>query len=153
MNALFSSASSQCQSAEGDNCRAVNSGALGSIQFKMVSMHSEKPMYTTRCLSSRWYLCIRKIPCTLHAVSVQDGIYAFRKAHVPPPCLSEVCLWNSSNVCLIDDVPLLSFQSPVLSRMQSVGVQWHNLLLRQCHRDKTWTIQCLRDKTMDPTVP
>ena len=46
-------------------------------------------------LSSRWYLCTRKNPiCT-------------------PPCLSEVsqrCLWNSSNVRLIDDGPLSSFQ-------------------------------------------
>ena len=78
----ISSASSQCQSAEGGDCRAVNSGALGSVQFKMVSVHLEKPIYTPPCLSSRWYLCIWKITCTFHSVSVQDGIYAFGKSHV-----------------------------------------------------------------------
>ena len=47
--------------------------------------------------------------------SVQDGIYALRKAHkndVLHPIsqkFPQCCLWNGSNLCLIDDGPLLSF--------------------------------------------
>ena len=45
--------------------------------------------------SSRWYLGALKSPYALYPVSQKF-----------PQC----CLWNSSNVCLIDDGPLLSFQ-------------------------------------------
>ena len=45
--------------------------------------------------SSRWYLCTQKSPYALHPVS-----------QTFPQC----CLWNGSNVCLIDDGPLSSFQ-------------------------------------------
>ena len=45
--------------------------------------------------NSRWYLGALKSPYALYPVSQKF-----------PQC----CLWNSSNVCLIDDGPLLSFQ-------------------------------------------
>ena len=57
------------------------------------------------------YIYIAKV--ATRGSSVQDGIYALGKAHVHstssqkfPRC----CLWNGSNVCLIDDGPLSSFQ-------------------------------------------
>ena len=45
--------------------------------------------------SSRWYLCARKSPCALHPISLK---------------FSQRFLWNRSNVRLIDDGPLSSFQ-------------------------------------------
>ena len=46
-------------------------------------------------LSAKWYLCARKSPYALHPVSQR---------------FPQRCLWNSSNVRLIDDGPLSSFQ-------------------------------------------
>ena len=45
--------------------------------------------------SSRWYLCARKSPYALHPVSQK---------------FAQRCLWNGSNVRLIDDGPLSFFQ-------------------------------------------
>ena len=45
--------------------------------------------------SSRWYLCARKSSYALHPISLK---------------FPQRCLWNGSNVRLIDDGPLSSFQ-------------------------------------------
>ena len=45
--------------------------------------------------SSRWYLCVRKIPYGLHPVSQK---------------FPQRCLWNGSDVRLTDDGPLSSFE-------------------------------------------
>ena len=45
--------------------------------------------------SSRWYLCAWKSPYVLRLVSQK---------------FPQRCLWNSSNICLVDDGPLSSFQ-------------------------------------------
>ena len=42
--------------------------------------------------------------------SVQDGIYALGKAHMRSQKFPQLCLWNGSNVRLIDDGFLSSFQ-------------------------------------------
>ena len=59
----------------------------GSFRIKLVFFWSVQ-------FNSRWYLCARKSPYALHSVSQK---------------FSQSCLWNGSNVRLIDDGPLSSF--------------------------------------------
>ena len=77
--------------------------------------------------------CVVTSRCTKKTVkkfsSVQEGIYALGKSHMrSTPSLRSFpkrCLWNSSNVLLIDDDPLSSFQG-----RSSSGSSFHASLLQ-----------------------
>ena len=72
---------------------------LGLIVFQITllfNMNCSNSVLIHFCqFRSIWHLCNRKSPYALHPVSQK---------------FSQCCLWNSSNVRLIDDGPLSSFQ-------------------------------------------
>ena len=67
----------------------------GGIIVKTYKEHLLTSMYLYLPFSSRWYPCARKIPYALHPVSQK---------------FPQRCLWNGSNLSLIDDGPLSSVQ-------------------------------------------
>ena len=68
-------------------CMTTQPVQFSSVQFKMVSMRSEKPVqFSSVQFSSRWYPCAQKSPFALHPVSQK---------------FPQRDLWNGSNACLI----------------------------------------------------
>ena len=69
------------------------------------------------CHFFHWSFCLEQSPFpwatrsnSIQFSLVQDGIYALGKAHPVSQKFPQCCLWNGSNVHLIDDGPLWSFQ-------------------------------------------
>ena len=75
-----------------------NSVCFSSVQLNPDQFSSTE--FSSVQFSLRWYFCTHKSPYTFHAISKK---------------LTQHCLWNSSNVHLIDNGPLSSFQGKLLS--------------------------------------
>ena len=81
--------------------------------------HTQQRAYSVQFspAGSRWYLCARKNPYALHPISQK---------------FPQSRLWSGSNVRLIDDGPLSSFQgrssSAFLPRLSPPGDRWCDVL-------------------------
>ena len=87
-----------------------------SVQFRMVFMHSKKPICTQVQFSSRWYLCTQKNPYALHPVSHS---------------LRDVCGMCHMLLCqFINTVHFPRCLRDILVDCVTVYVQMHFLLLK-----------------------
>ena len=99
--------------------------------FNSVSATSGR--YSSVQFSSRWYLCARKSPYAIHPVSHKHAQH---------------CLWNGSNVRLIDDSPLSSFQGRssnafLFPRLSPPGDRWCHAL-GFVHASRVWSCSTLQ---------
>ena len=82
------------------NCTIVCCWCRGWLSCSMLRLLKLLSILQSLQFSSRWYLHAPKNPYVLHLVS---------------QLFPQHCLWNSSNVLLIDDGPLSSFQGRLSS--------------------------------------